>query len=95
MRATLVLAGGALALTACTSVPDGTGTPGDTCRQEPGQRFIGQRATAQVGAAILQATGSRTIRWVPPDTVVTADYGFGRVTVSYDRNNAITRVSCG
>lgn len=95
MKATLALAAGALALTACATVPDDAALPRDTCRPEAGERFVGQQATAEVGAAILKATGTRTLRWVPPETAVTADYGFERVTVSYDRNMAITRVSCG
>ena len=61
---------------------------------EPGQRFIGQRATPEAGAAIVEATNSTRLRWVPPRTAVTMEYAFGRVTVSYDDNYAITAVSC-
>jgi hypothetical protein len=87
----------ALALAACATVPaDGEDRPaGDTCRAEPGQNFIGQRASAETGAVILRATRSTRLRWVPPDTAVTTEYGFGRVTVSYDDAMILTRVSCG
>lgn len=86
----------ALALTACATVPadGGERAPADTCRAEPGQRFIGQRAAAEIGAAIMRATDSARLRWVPPDTAVTMEYGLGRVTVSYDRDYRITAVSC-
>jgi hypothetical protein len=92
----LTAAVGALSLTACATVPadGGERAPADTCRAEPGQRFIGQRATAEIGAAIMGATDSARLRWVPPDTAVTMEYGLGRVTVSYDRDYRITAVSC-
>ena len=85
--ATILLAG-------CTTIEDDTAAPRDTCQAEPGQRFIGQRATLETGAAIVEATNSTRLRWVPPRTAVTMEYAFGRVTVSYDDNYAITAVSC-
>ena len=89
------VAAGACALAACATVPaDGDRPSDDTCRAEPGQSFLGQRASAETGAAIMAATRSRTIRWVPPRTAITMEYAFGRVTVSYDDNYAITTVSC-
>ena len=92
----LVAAFGALA--ACATVPaDGdppVRDPEGSCRAEPGQRFIGTRATAEVGGQMLAATGATILRWVPPRTAVTMEYAFGRVTVSYDDNYAITAVSC-
>ena len=89
-------AAAALALAACATVPtDGEERPaGDTCRPEPGQNFIGQRATSETGAIIMRATRSTRLRWVPPDTAVTMEYAFGRVTVAYDREYRITSVSC-
>jgi len=93
---TMALPALALALAACATVPaEGEERPaGDTCRAEPGQSFVGQRATAESGAAIMAATGSTRIRWVPPRTAVTMEYAFGRVTVSYDDDYRITAVSC-
>lgn len=86
---------GALALAACATVPAGGEPTGDTCKAEAGERFVGQRASSEVGADILAATNSVNLRWVPPDTAVTMEYALGRVTVSYDRDYRITRVSCG
>ena len=96
MKSALPITIGALALSACATTgreepPQG---PGDTCRAEPGQRFVGQRASSESGAAIMAATGAARLRWVPPRTAVTMEYAFGRVTVSYDDNYAITAVSC-
>jgi hypothetical protein len=95
MRIVLGLAASACTLAACATVPADDGrTAEDTCRAEPGQRFLGQRASPETGAAIMAATDSRTIRWVPPRTAVTMEYAFGRVTVSYDDDYRITAVSC-
>ncbi|WP_241233632.1 I78 family peptidase inhibitor [Altericroceibacterium xinjiangense] len=102
IKPTLALAGAAL-LTGCataTSLPASSEDPPirrapDTCKAEPGQRFIGQKASPQTGAALLAATGSRELRWLPPETMVTAEYKHGRLTVAYDRDYTITRVNCG
>lgn len=97
MRLFLITAASTLALTACTTVPAGSEPVrefADTCKADGGQRFVGQRASSETAAAIMGATHSKRLRWVPPRTAVTADYAFGRVTVSYDDNYAITTVSC-
>ena len=49
----------------------------------------------QIGAALLRATGARTLRWVAPGMAVTMDYRTDRLTVSYDGAYKIERVSCG
>ena len=65
------------------------------CRPEPVQRFLGQRATAELGAAMLKASGATTLRWAPPGAVLTMDYRMDRLTVGYDEGMVVTRVSCG
>lgn len=98
-RLSLCLAAGTLALSACTSAnsggPDTVGQePEGPCRAEPGQAFIGQKATAETGAALLKATGATSLRWVAPRTAVTMDFRPDRLTVSYDDDMVIERVSC-
>ena len=66
-----------------------------SCRAEPGQRFIGTRATAEIGGQMLAATGATILRWVPPRTAVTMDFNGDRVTVQYDDDMIITSASCG
>ena len=97
MRHLLTIAAAALTLSACATVPAGgeERPAGDSCRADPGKSFIGQRATAESGAAIMRATHSTRLRWVPPNTAVTMEYGFGRVTVAYDDAMTITAVTCG
>ena len=78
MRILAALALGAVALAGCATVPaDGTGrAAANHCRAEPGQRFVGQRATGETGAAILaylcgkpSAPGRRILK--------TSSHGFG------------------
>lgn len=65
------------------------------CRPEPVQRFVGQRATAELGAQMLKASGATTLRWAPPGAVLTMDYRMDRLTVDYGADKVVTRVSCG
>jgi len=65
-----------------------------TCRREAGQRFVGMKASGEVGREMLVATGAAILRWVPPRTAVTMDFNPSRVTVSYDDDSVITKVSC-
>ena len=68
---------------------------GGACDATRVQNLIGQRATAEMGARLLRETAATVLRWVPPDTAVTMDYSPARLTVSYDRNMLIERISCG
>lgn len=86
----------AIALAGCagaTGEPAMSGPNGE-CRAEPAQAYIGRKASAQVGAELLEATGAKTIRWVPPRTKVTMDFQPGRLTVTYDDDMVIERISC-
>ncbi|MBD3728345.1 MAG: hypothetical protein IE933_01435 [Sphingomonadales bacterium] len=69
--------------------------PEGQCDDSPAQAHIGHKASAESGAKLLEITGARTLRWVPPRTAVTMDYRPDRLTVSYDDNYSITRISCG
>jgi len=65
------------------------------CKAEPAQYHIGHDATAAMGAAILKDTGSRTLRWGPPNSAWTMDYREDRVNVRYDEAMKITDITCG
>lgn len=91
------------ALAACATTAPPPAGDGDPPVREPAgecdasgvQGHIGQRATPEVGATLLQLTGARTLRWVPPRTAVTMDYRPDRLTVSYDDAMMIERIVCG
>jgi len=82
-------------LAGCTTTTGpGDPSPQGSCRPEPGQRFVGMRATGELGTQMLAATRAQTLRWVPPNSAVTMDFNPSRLTVSYDDNYVITTVAC-
>ena len=96
MRA-LALVAAALGVTACTTTTAAEDPSDDLqgpCRAEPAQSMIGTKATTEAGAELLRLTHARTLRWVPPRTAVTMDFRPDRLTVSYDDDMIITRISC-
>ncbi len=90
----MITAAGAVALAGCATAGE-TGETERTCRPEPAESFVGQKATAEVGAAVLRATRAGQLRWGPPRSAMTMDFRADRVTVAYNDDMTITRVSCG
>jgi hypothetical protein len=68
---------------------------GGLCAGDGLGRFVGQNATAQLGADILRQSGASTLRWVPDGTMVTMEFRGERVTVHLDRSNRVERAVCG
>lgn len=92
----------AVALGGCVSVSNGADSdeplkvrPAGECDASNLQSHIGHTASAQSGTKLLELSGASTLRWVPPRTAVTMDYRPDRLTVSYDDDMAITRITCG
>ena len=91
----------ALPLAACSSgetPPESTPPPPEaemTCKADAVQSYVGQAVTPDLGAAILQASGARALRWGPPRSAMTMDYRVDRVNVMYDDASKITQVTCG
>lgn len=93
MKALPLMAGG-LALAACATTGAG-GELAGSCDAERGQSFVGQKATAEVGARLLRLTEAKQLRWGPPRSAMTMDFRPDRLTVSYDDAMIIDRVTCG
>jgi hypothetical protein len=94
--ALLVVACAVLGACAATS-PPGDQTPprhSGACNAGAAQHLIGSKATAEIGAELLRLTHATALRWVPPRTAVTMDFRADRLTVSYDDDMVITRMSC-
>ena len=70
-------------------------TPGRKCTAAATQRFVGQPATSETGAAILRATNAAVLRWAPPGTMLTMDYREDRVTVRLGPDRTVTEIGCG
>jgi hypothetical protein len=100
-----ILTGVVLALAGCaaTGVPggpavgqsEGQGEGDGMCRAEAAQSMIGQQASAELGQRLLALTGARQLRWAPPDSALTMDFRPDRLTVSYDRDRRVDRITCG
>jgi len=106
MRKLLWLSPLLLAACATAPAPAAIGETGAVCSNNNLGRFAGQPGTKEVGAAILRASGARTVRWVRPGMMVTMEYREDRVTVwlkaspNIERvgsltTNVIDRVTCG
>jgi len=93
LGASLLLAG--CAATAPATVQPVRMDPDGGCDADAAQSMIGETASSELGAKLLQMTGARTLRWVPPRTAVTMNYRFDRLTVAYDDDMIIERISCG
>ncbi|MDF1835011.1 MAG: I78 family peptidase inhibitor [Alteraurantiacibacter sp. bin_em_oilr2.035] len=65
------------------------------CDASAVQNHLGHRATADVGSQLLEMTGARQLRWVPPRTAVTMDYRADRLSVTYDDDMKIVTIACG
>lgn len=94
----LLSLGSALLLTACAAAtaeappaPEG----GGECRNDALAQFTGQPATAEVGAAILKASGASTVQWIEQGMMVTMEFNPARVRVQLDAANRIEAARCG
>ena len=88
-----------LVLAACTSIMkqpvESAGAPEALCNAGKLDSYVGQTATADIGAKMLTQSGAKILRWVPPRTAVTMDFRTDRLTVSYDDAMMIQRIGCG
>lgn len=87
---------GASACTQGTPPPENLpAMPEGSCNADAVQSHVGHKASAASGAELLRLSGARTLRWVPPRSAVTMDYRADRLTVAYDDDYTIVRISCG
>ena len=99
MMRMMALIAAATGIAGCATTGGGSAAPDApaamTCNAEAVQDQVGQSATATSGAAILQKSGARTLRWGPPGGAWTMDYREDRVNVRYDAAMTITGITCG
>ena len=101
MRNLLLLA--ALALPACAAqagpkvgVPITSVPPGSKCIQSSAlDTYVGQQASAELGARLMGAARAPKIRWVPHGAMVTMNYSESRLTVKLDEQNRVKSATCG
>jgi hypothetical protein len=97
----LLIAGITLALATCATprqdspYPGGNSADRFVCRNTALDQFKDRPADAQLASEIIRASGSKTLQWVAHGSMVTMDVREDRVRVWLDRENRVTRVSCG
>jgi len=104
MIQSVIAAGGALSLAACSTQPappppgDTTPvhgvTPGHTCNNSNIQQFVGRQRSPDLEAEMLRVSNAAFVRWAPFGTMVTMEYRSDRLTVFLDANDRIVRISC-
>ena len=86
-------------IAACSTAPAETPihgvTPGHKCEAEGTAQFVGQPASAEVGAEIMKASHAAVLRWAPPGVMLTMDFREDRVTVRSGPDGKITEIRCG
>ncbi|MDX3899902.1 MAG: I78 family peptidase inhibitor [Sphingobium sp.] len=82
-------------LAACATMEEPAAAPKGACRNEVVAGFVGRAADADTGAAMLKASGAKTLRWGGPGMAMTMDFRPDRLTVTYDEAMVITSARCG
>lgn len=93
-----------LAFTGCT-MPNGSVEPANEAPKDPImvgacdatqlQYAIGQKSSAALGTKLMQESGAKTLRWMPPRTAATMDFRSDRLNIAYDDSMVITAIDCG
>lgn len=99
MKPAIIAVAALAGLSACTQATpppeDLPAVPQGTCNADAVQSHVGHKATAASGAELMRLSGAHTLRRVPPRSAVTMDYRADRLTVSYEDDYTIVRISCG
>jgi hypothetical protein len=71
------------------------GSSAYVCKGEALGRFVGQPATAELGAEMLRVSGARHLQWVGHGMMVTMDFSPERLRVFLTADNRVERANCG
>lgn len=92
--APLIVAGVALALSACSADGSTTSMAAAPCNAEAAQALVGKPKPADGEA--MQLTGAKTVRQIQPGDMVTQDFREDRVTIETDpASGLVVRATCG
>ena len=96
----IVLAGGCATLPqanaeAAVEAPAARDESAGTCDATPAQSLVGRTHSGEIAREALRLSGARTLRSIPPGTMVTMDYREDRLNLEIDAQKRITKVRCG
>ena len=92
IRSLLFLALGGCAQTVAQPLEPDTN---ENCDASKAQAYAGKVASADVAEAARKAAGAEVVRWLRPGMAVTMEYRVGRLNITIDDKNLITRINCG
>ena len=102
MRLALSASLPALLLAACSAVQPQSAGPAvqdpasaGQCHADKVAWAVGQAASQEVMARVWKESGAGLIRPISPGQAVTRDFRPDRVNVDLDKDNTITRITCG
>ncbi len=95
----IVLVAALIATAACTPVEMRGETPAaapvtSACKTDSLGDFVGKRASDARADVMQTRSGSRTLRWIAPNTAVTMDFRPDRLNVYVDAKGRIERFTC-
>lgn len=68
---------------------------GFECSAKAAQYAVGQKTSVELATLLMKKTGTKTLRWIAPDMIVTLDYRSDRLNIYYDVRMIITKIDCG
>lgn len=70
--------------------------PGSKCTRSAAlDTFVGQAASAQLGAQMMAAARAPHLRWMPAGAPATRDHSTKRLTVQLDSQSRVVSARCG
>ncbi|HEX8526304.1 I78 family peptidase inhibitor [Allosphingosinicella sp.] len=88
----------AMASAACTTPPlEENGLPSSgtaSCNADSLGDLVGRQRSEALGAEALRRSGAATLRWIPPDAVITQDLRSDRINVDLDSRGRVTGLRC-
>ena len=65
------------------------------CRNTMMDQFNGQVASQPLAVRMIQASGAKTLQWIPVGAMVTQDFRSERLRVHLDAGGKVERSACG
>ncbi|HLR13140.1 MAG TPA: I78 family peptidase inhibitor [Burkholderiaceae bacterium] len=72
-----------------------TGDPEYRCDADPAQALLGETINSDVEARARELSGSKTVRTLRPNNVITMEYNPQRINLRVDEQDVITSAGCG